>query len=398
MAAGSQLIPTIDLTAALPPTPAQLGEGIRQALADLSMAPDLGKLMRCNRIGGSVLDREAGAAWVARRLGPTFDPARLVVTNGTQSSVLLLLNSLVGRGGTIAAEALTYVVLKKIATRLGIQVAGVELDAQGLIPESFDEVCRRCKPRALYCNPTIHNPTAAVMSEARRLDIAAIATRHGVAIIEDEVLGAMHPEAPKPIAAIAPDISWYIMSVSKCFAMGLRLAYVVAPDADAAQQLTEPASRLSWWIPNSLSAEIIGRWIRNGTAVHIADAVRAEAEARHAIAADVLGGARFVTIPGALHLWLNLPGPWTRQDFVAIAQRRGVLVRPADLFAVDARPVPESVRVSLTGPETREELRDGLAVIATLLGQHAPASSDSPVGRVSQAAPASIAQSTPIGR
>jgi DNA-binding transcriptional MocR family regulator len=327
--------------------------------------------MRQNRVGGNPSDREAATAWLRMRLGPELDAGRVMVTNGTQSALMLLLQALVGSRGVLAAEALTYVVLRTIAARLGIALVSVALDEEGIIPGAFEEVCRCHQPRALYCNPTVHNPTAAVMSEARRRDVIAVARKYGVLIIEDDVLGAVHPEAPPPIAALAPD-TWYVMSLSKCYAMGLRLAYLVAPSSSEAQALLEPVRRLSWWFPNSLSVEIASRWALDGNGRRIAAAVCAEADARQRLAANILDMRHARTAPGALHIWLHTPDQESSKDFAAAAQRRGVLVRPADLFAVDVTPPGNHVRVSLTAPSSREELRQGLTALATLFGESQP--------------------------
>jgi DNA-binding transcriptional MocR family regulator len=356
----------IDLTTALPPAPPELDEALRRALRDLAECRDLGVRVRRNRVAGNERDRAAAAAWLAPRLGDALDHERIVLTNGTQSALMLLLQALVGRDQIIAAESLTYVVLKQIAARLSIRIAGVALDADGMIPESFEAVCRAHRPRALYCNPTVHNPTTAITSVARRLALADIARRYSVVIIEDDVLGAVHREAPPPIAVLAPDITWYVMSLSKCFAMGLRMAYLVAPSAAAAKGLVGNVNRLSSWFPNSLSAEIILLWLASGDGLKIAAAVRREAEGRLVLAERVLSHAKLAKAPGALHVWMQVPDGWTRAGFVEAARGRGVLVRPADLFSVDDAPAPNHIRISLTGPSTRSELGEGLSILNSL--------------------------------
>src|SRR5262249_8526752 len=159
---------------------------------------------------------------------------RIIVTNGTQSALQLILQHLGSPGALVLAEQLTYVVLPQIVQRLQMRIRSVPLDQYGVIPEVFETACRTQSPVALYCNPTVHNPTTSVMPESRRLELGAIARRYGVPIIEDDVLGALHGPAPRPIAALAPDVTWYCMSLSKCFALGLRLAYVLAPSETAA--------------------------------------------------------------------------------------------------------------------------------------------------------------------
>ncbi len=108
----------IDLTTALPPSPPEFDQELRRVLASFARQMNLGSAMRKNRVGGSPHDREAGALWLAPRLGQDLDVERLTVTNGTQSALMLLLQAEVGNGGVLAAEALTYVVLRTIAARL----------------------------------------------------------------------------------------------------------------------------------------------------------------------------------------------------------------------------------------------------------------------------------------
>lgn len=360
----------IDLTTALPPSPPEFDEELRDTLATFSRQEQFGLAMRQNRPGGSIRDREAAVRWLAPRLGEELSVERVIVTNGTQSALMLILHALVGAGGVLAAEALTYVVLRTIAQRLGVTVVGVALDEEGIDPEAFEEICRTRKPKALYCNPTVHNPTAAVMSERRRAQIIEIARRYQVTIIEDDVLGAVHPEAPRPFSALAPEITWYVMSLSKCYAMGLRIAYLVAPSAEAQRQLVEPVHRLSSWFPSSLCVEVVSRWAFSNAGRRVAQAVRDEAIARQEIAGRILDGAHVRTAPGALHLWLSLPPQWSPNDFAAAARDRGVLVRPANLFAIDAAAVCDHVRVSLTGPASREDLRRGLTLLASLRVDH----------------------------
>lgn len=359
----------IDLTTALPPSPPELDAAVRHSLAEFASRPGFGAELRKNRVGGSARDRAGAVAWLSPRLGPQLDVERVTVTNGTQSALLLLLQAIAGHGGVIAAEALTYVVLRTIAARLGVRLVGVELDAEGIVPAHFEQICRTQQPRALYCNPTVHNPTAAVMSEHRRREVIAVARKYGVTLIEDDVLGAIHPDAPPPIAALAPDITWYVMSLSKCYAMGLRLAYLVAPSPAAALDLITPVNRLSWWFPNSLCVEMATQWALGTSGRSVAAAIRNEADARQRLAAELIDMSRASTARGALHLWLRLPPHCPPKAFAEDARRRGVLLRPADLFAIDAAARCDAVRVSLTGPPSREELRAGLSIIAAMQEQ-----------------------------
>jgi DNA-binding transcriptional MocR family regulator len=289
----------------------------------------------------------------------------VILTNGAQGALLLLLEHLVGNNGLLLSETLTYTPLDKLAARMHVRIQGVAIDEEGVVAEAFDAACRSARPRALYCNPTIHNPTTATMSMARRVLIAEIARKHGVSIIEDDPLGCLHPEAPPPIAALAPDICWCVISTTKCLAHGLRIAYVVGPSGEGLEKFLEPIRGLSHWFPSALSAALLTQWIESGVADEIAHAIRSELTARQKIAATILHGADILSPSGAMHLWLRLRPDIARAEFVEDLAQHGVRVRPADLFAVDgASPVPNAVRLSLSTPPDQAQVEAGLRIVA----------------------------------
>ncbi|MET4518260.1 PLP-dependent aminotransferase family protein [Bradyrhizobium sp. I1.7.5] len=369
----------IDLTTALPPAPHIIHQALEEAFRQMCRADTTAMDIRHNRPGGAREDVECGSRWLRGRFEQELDPERIVVTNGTQSALNLLFGTM-EPGTTLFTESITYAVLKQLATRAGLNPIGVPVDQEGIIPQALEESCLgKTGQRVLFCNPTVHNPTTAVMGTARRVHLAETCRRLGISIIEDDVLGFLHPDAPPPIAAFAPDITWYCMSVSKCFAMGLRFAYLLAPSADRARELVAPVQRLSWWFPNALSSLTINQWIRSDLAQQIIVAVRADIRERHAIASEILTATEYVTKPGSLHIWVPLPDRFERHALVNAAKLCGVLIRPADVFAVSDSRVPNAVRVSLTAPPTTNDLTVGLSILDKLLGREIQKAKESPI-------------------
>ena len=111
--------------------------------------------------------------------------------------------------------------------------------------------------------------------------------------------------------------------------------------------------------------EVAAMLIEDGGAERAATEQRAEATARMAIARQVLGAERCPATP-ADNLWLILPPAWRSDAFAAEASRRGVLVTQAAAFAIGPR-VPKAVRVSISAPRDRDQLRTGLDILARLL-------------------------------
>lgn len=357
----------IDFTRSIPPMPAIFQTRLSRTLTEFAGERDIDLLARTAVSGGAVPDREAGARWLEPRFRSPVDIDRVTVTNGTQSAILLLLEALVGQDGLLLAESLSWGVIREVARRAHVRIKGLPIDDDGIIPDAFEAACRDLRPKALYCNPTDQNPTTAIMPETRRRAIAEIARRYGVTIIEDDAIGRLHPEAARPIAAIAPEITWYVMGLTKCIAHGLRLAYIVGPSAAETERVIGPARRLSFWAPTSLTAAIASRWIGDGTAEEICTAIRQESAKREQLASSILAGADLVSKPGAMHVWLRLGAGYDRHAFAASLKSRQVLVRPAELFAVDDTPPPNAVRLSLSSPLDRDNVERGLRIIAANL-------------------------------
>src|SRR5205823_4227486 len=149
------------------------------------------------------------------------------------------------------------------------------LDGHGIVPAALEDLCVKARPKAIYLVPTIDNPTTATLPLRRREEVIAIARRHGLAIIEDDAYGSLPFEAPPAMAALAPDLTWHIATLSKCATPALRVAYVVAPDVTCVFRLAGEMRATSLMAP-PLMTGLATRWIQDGTLVAITAAIRRE--------------------------------------------------------------------------------------------------------------------------
>ncbi len=343
---------------------------LASALRDLAARPDVGRLLGYQPTLGAARHRRAGAAWLQRH-GLDVAPERVVVTAGAQHAITVILGTLCRAGDVVLTEPLTYPGVMSVARLLGLRLHAVAVDAEGLRPDALAAACEELGPgRVLYCLPTLHNPTTATMSPARRESIARVARQHDLRIVEDDVHRLLDPHAGPPLAALAPERTCYIASTSKVVAGGLRVAFVAVPDGTA-EGIAHTVSA-SLWIPSPLTAELAAGWIEDGTAEATAERKRAEAAARQVLAREVLATDRLRGGGASFFQWLQLGDGWTAGSFAAATRRRGVVVAPADAFALPGQEVPAAVRISLSAPWGREEMIAGLRVLADIM-QRGPA-------------------------
>jgi DNA-binding transcriptional MocR family regulator len=357
----------VNLSNNSPPPPADLdlADLIRTGMTSVLTAPTALRPLDYQDSAGAPNDRLEGARWLSARLG-NLALSRVLVVGGAQVALSAILSTLLAPGDKLGTPALTYPGLRAATVQHGAELVPIAIDDDGIIPAAFQECCEREKLAALYCVPTMHNPTTATMPEERRVEVAKIAERFQVTIIEDDAYGALPSRAPPPIAALAPHITWHVASLSKCVTPALRIAYVVTPNLSQTLRLTGEVRAISMMAP-PLMASLVSRWNAEGVLQAIVEAIRAESAARQALARAALRDFDMRGHPEGHNVWLRLPDNWQRSDFRTYAMQSGIAVVTSDAFSVG--PQPEAIRLSLGSTKDRGKLEKALVLLATLLSQ-----------------------------
>jgi DNA-binding transcriptional MocR family regulator len=297
------------------------------------------------------------------------DPERLFLCNGAQHAIDIALRLVANSGDSILVAAVTYSGIKAIAEASHFNLVPVEMDQEGINPESLIDACRGSRARVLYCMPTLQSPTARTMSLARRRRIAEVAEEFNLAIIEDDVYGFFFAEKPLPITSLIPDRSFYVTSYSKCVAPGLRLGTLTVPKKYLRQaELLMHAS--SWFVAPILSGGVV-RLIENGKLEELLRGRRRQALERYRLFLEVFPKVPRIRVP-ASHVWLPLPEEWGADQFAAAAQSCGILVTPPMASAV-VNGNPGGIRLCLGAPKQRLELLKILQILSDIL-RHQPQS------------------------
>lgn len=358
----------LNMSGNLPPkAPEIFNKECRQAFDAVLSGKPPSELIGAHQFNGSAQDRVAGAMFIGKRLGSDPTPERVLVTNGTQSAITMLLAGLVGNKGVLAVEELTYPTIRQFAKMMDIEVVGVAMDRDGLLPDRYEEICRSAKPAALYTLPTLQNPTTSTMPAGRRRAIAEISQRYNVSIIEDDIYGPLKDGAPPPISAFAPEISWYILGTAKCIIPALKIAYVMAPNAPKAEQFFWPGVRATYWMCAPVNAALTSYLIEGGGADRVIQAVRKETQARQSMVKASAIGNLCVADPEGLHVWLEIPITVSSKDFVEQAAAEGVAIGKGDIHYFGDGAPPNAIRFGTGGPPTRELFERGLKTILNIM-------------------------------
>lgn len=352
---------TTELTFNSPTLPGQ-AERYRTALRRLAAKADPDALLRYRAHGGSEPERATAASHLARRgVAATADSTLLV--SGAQHGLTLTAMALFEPGDVIAVDALTYPGFKLSAEFSRLELAPVPATANGMDLDALTDLCRRRPVRAVYTMPTLHNPLGWVTDATWRQELVAIARRHGLMLIEDGAYAFLVEDAPPPLAALAPEATVYVSSLSKSVATGLRVGSVSAPPAWIPK--LERAIRATTWNTPATMTAIVCDWIKDGTVATLEAEKRRDARQRQCIAAEVLGTLNPVSHPSSYFVWLPLAQE-VRADAIAMAlMRERISVSTAHPFAVSPH-VPHAIRLAL-GSVGMEELRRSLEAVARVV-------------------------------
>jgi DNA-binding transcriptional MocR family regulator len=295
-----------------------------------------------------------------------LDSRQIIVCPGAQAAIAALILALTEPGDVILAEPMSYPGLRAAATQFGRHIIAVEADKHGMVPEMFEEACRQHKPGLVYLNPTLQNPTAITIPERRRKELASIAKRCNVRIVEDDPYWLLADAPPPPLATFAPEQVVYISNLSKCLTPGLRVAFVLLRDPHERERFLV-ALRSFALMTAPLTAALATQWILDGSADGLMEGVRKEARLRHWMARDILAG-RYNGAGDGLHVWLELPGYWNSSQLAHAADREGIAVTPAEAFATGSGSV-NAIRISLGCIKDRGRLQAGLQRLSHLLAR-----------------------------
>jgi DNA-binding transcriptional MocR family regulator len=337
---------------------------VRAALVELGERGDVSAMLVCRPIAGLDRHRQAGALWLRRRQ-IAVSPERVLVCNGASHGLTVALTTLTRPGDLVATEALVDHGIIGLAGILRLRLQGLPIDDQGIIPDAFEAACATGEVKVLYATPCLSNPTVSLMGEQRRRQVAAIAQRFGVPIVENDVYGLLVPDAPPSLWSYLPEQTYYVTSFTKIAVSGLRTGYLVAP-AGMISRLRR-SLRATSWMATPLIAELASRWIVDGTAEELLLWQRQRLALRHEVLDQVLGDFACASHPNSLHAWLHLPEVWRGEAFVSEARLKNVAVTPAEPFAVDRNTIPHSIRISVGAARTPEQLQEGLRILADLL-------------------------------
>ncbi|MDQ3064272.1 MAG: PLP-dependent aminotransferase family protein [Acidobacteriota bacterium] len=305
---------------------------------------------------------ETAANW----LNLTPEISNIVLCNSANHALSCVLGALRPNRTTVLAEPFTYPAFKTLAFRYGYQLRSCNFDDDGLTLEGVEEAVAETNGKLLYLQPTIHNPTCAVMPVERRRQIADFAQSKDLLLIEDDAYRFLHPNPPPSFLDLIPERTIHIASLSKPFNSLVKTAFLAVPAhlTDAIVDWVRTTSSGN----SSLLGDFANYILRENILREIINVKQASALERQKIAKKVFERYSYHTYPSCFHLWVNLPENIKASQIASQAAAENVSISSGTDFALDALEEGERfIRLSLGAEREVYKLEEGLQKVADLL-------------------------------
>ena len=264
---------------------------------------------------------------------------QVLVLTGSMQGIDLVSRLLLNPGDSVLVENPTFPGAIQIFRSYGAKLVGVPVDRDGIVIDAMEELLERHRPKLLYLQTALQNPTGATLSRRRRTRLLELVGRYQVPVLEDDAYGLLQdaPEA-RPLKADDPDnLVIYLGTLSKIVSPGLRVGYLVAEEGivrDLAQikQLTDLHT-------STISQYLVEGWLSTGDVRGHLQRCRNTYRERVNLALRILQGngklRPYVEPTGGFYLFCGLPAPLTSAKLRAHSVHRSVIFASGDAFTID---------------------------------------------------------------
>ena len=319
--------------------------------------------------GGILPLREAIAGKLARENGLDYTADEIIVTSGAQEAVMLAMLALLDDGDEVLLPSPRFMSYDSAVTMSGGVVVSVPSDQAtdfAMVPAEIEKcITPRTKVLVLV---TPGNPTGAVTPPAMIREIAAIAQRHDLIVISDEIYEKLIWDGQEHLSiATLPGMRERTITIngfSKSYAMtGWRVGYLAAPKAFA-RMLIEPRHTLSINAATPSQHAALAALTGPQDAV---DAMVAEYAERRAVVMAALDemGLTYGFPGGAFYVYVNTrsTGMGGEEFCLRMLREARVMFQPGTMFG-DAS--DDFVRIGYLQPLPR--IREALERVKTFIG------------------------------
>ncbi len=291
----------------------------------------------------------------------------IVTAHGGQSAIVMILQTILhGSNPVIAVDELSYIGFRSAALLCRAEVVPLPWDDEGPDVAVFEAMIKAKSVQVYFTASEVCNPTVRPTSPARRMEMARVAARYGVHVVDDDCYRLMKTERIGPsYRALLPELGWYVSSPAKTLTAALRIGFAIAPQGWG-QALIRTSTYHSFGVSRMVT-DLYAYVLARPELPQIIEKVKARVAMDVRAAVNVLGGHRLNWSEDVPFLWLELPRGWRAAAFCKAAEASGILIKPAEDFTLREGRSVHAVRIAINGFMPHEEFAEAMGTLRQLL-------------------------------
>lgn len=315
----------------------------------------------------AVADRQKKVFGIGKSIadGDSFNDETIIVSGG-QQAIELACKVFCNEGDTVICEEPTFIGALNAFRSCGARPIGVPLLNDGPDTEELERLLQS-EPRVklIYLIPTFQNPTGLTTSYEKRVEIYRLAKKYGVMIVEDNPYGDLRfsgTDIPTIKSMDTDGLVIYTSSFSKILSAGMRVGFVIAPEAAASKMVV---AKQSEDVHTNLFFQMLCyRYMTECDLNAHIESIRSLYRHKCGLMLDALDAAMpssvsFTRPNGGLFIWVTMPDGVDMTAFLKEAVAAGIRVVPGATFSSDPDAPSQCFRLNYSTPSD-EQIRDGI--------------------------------------
>lgn len=306
--------------------------------------------------------REPGSAYL-RQLGVYLRPDDVMLSHNAYVALWTAFQVGCPAGSVLGVPTLSFMPLfQQRLVAANVRLVPLASDDYGIIPEALETACRTQGLSVLSCSPECELPTTYRMGGKRREEIAELARKYDLTVIEHNWL---LPNGGEPdlraLAMLIPERTIFLEHGSKMLACGNSCSFSYVPESLRADfiymrniicgPLPLLTRRLSWY------------WLENGFARRDFARKNAEIVKRNTLIKEVLDPLPIRMNKYARFCWVPLERGQSGNAIRKSLQRQGVLVSTAEKFLVGSACKEDGILIGLGYEASSARFEKALRII-----------------------------------
>ena len=312
---------------------------------------------------------------IVRDIGIRHKPENVIITTGAQEALDLVAKTFCDPGDIVITEGPTYLGALQAFSAYEPDIRTVEFDAEGMRMDLLEEELERIgrgNPRLkfLYTIPNFQNPGGVTMTPERRKRLIELSHEYDFIVVEDDPYGRLRYEGGHclPLRALDDSVI-YLGTVSKMFAAGLRVGWIMAPPGVIAKiSLAKQGTDLCGSMFDQVMA---AAYFTDTPWQHTLQKFVKTYDKRRRAMLDALDEyfppeATYTRPEGGFFVWATLPPYVDANSMLAEALEHGVIYAPGDSFFPDGKRGRNSMRLNFSY-ESPESIREAIRRLSEVI-------------------------------